>query len=125
MSTGLVFPRTRHETVVAAVAVQRLLAGEIEELRVPENPLDVLAQQTVAAAVASAVPGGPDGPDGLDADAWFETVRRAAPFRRLPVRSSPAGSSTVYCPRSGMVPPEVTASRCAPGRAVSVPLSRS
>lgn len=87
VSTGLVFPRTRHEAVVAAVAVQRLLAGEIEELRVPENPLDVLAQQTVAAAAASAVPdgpGGPDGPDGLDADAWFETVRRAAPFRRLP-----------------------------------------
>ncbi|MFT8636524.1 MAG: ATP-dependent helicase [Pseudoclavibacter sp.] len=78
VSTGLVFPRTRRETVVAAVAVQRLLAGEIEELRVPENPLDVLAQQTVAAAVASA------GPGGLDADAWFETVRRAAPFRRLP-----------------------------------------
>ena len=28
-------------------------------------------------------------------------------------------------PRSGIAPPEVTASRCAPGRAVSVPASRS
>ncbi len=33
--------------------------------------------------------------------------------------------NTPNSPRSGMVPPEVTASRCAPGRPVRVPASRS
>ena len=38
------------------------------------NPLDILAQQTVAATALEA----------LDVDAWFETVRRSAPFLALP-----------------------------------------
>src|SRR5579875_1977633 len=43
-------------------------------MRVPANPLDILAQQTVAAAAL----------EPLDADRWFDTVRRAAPFATLP-----------------------------------------
>ena len=43
-------------------------------MRVPANPLDILAQHTVAAAAL----------EPLDADRWFDTVRRSAPFATLP-----------------------------------------
>jgi ATP-dependent Lhr-like helicase len=47
-STGKVFPKYRGDLLEAAVVVQRMVAGAIEETRVPRNPLDVLAQQLVA-----------------------------------------------------------------------------
>jgi ATP-dependent Lhr-like helicase len=47
-SVGKVFPKFRHDLIVAAVTVQRMQAGLIESTRVPRNPLDVLAQQIVA-----------------------------------------------------------------------------
>src|SRR5918996_794985 len=47
-STGKVFPKFRGDLLEASVVVQRMLAGAIEETRVPRNPLDVLAQQLVA-----------------------------------------------------------------------------
>lgn len=74
ISTGLVYPRTRRDLIDASVAVERMLAGEIEAIDPPRNPLDVLAQQTVAAAAM----------DTLDVDAWYARVRRAAPYRSLP-----------------------------------------
>lgn len=46
-----------------------------------------------------------------------------SPTLRGPVPDSPSGSTTVYMPRSGMVPPLVTARRCAPGRAEMRPAS--
>ncbi|WP_343710403.1 DEAD/DEAH box helicase [Mycobacterium sp.] len=74
VSRGVLIPRHRTELIGCAVTVQRMLAGRIETLRVPANPLDVLAQHTVAAAAL----------DPLDAEEWFHTVRRAAPFATLP-----------------------------------------
>ncbi|MGH2427912.1 MAG: Lhr family helicase [Candidatus Limnocylindria bacterium] len=47
-STGRIFPKYRGDLVEAAVVVERMLAGAIEETRIPRNPLDVLAQQIVA-----------------------------------------------------------------------------
>ncbi|MBD8141973.1 ATP-dependent helicase, partial [Frigoribacterium sp. CFBP 13605] len=73
-SRGVLFPKHRADLIHSAVAAERMVAGLIEELRVPTNPLDVLAQQTVAAVAL----------DELDADAWFDTVRRSAPFATLP-----------------------------------------
>lgn len=73
-SRGVLFPKHRADLIHSAVAAERMVAGLIEELRVPTNPLDVLAQQTVAAVAL----------DELDADEWFETVRRSAPFATLP-----------------------------------------
>ncbi|WP_137189735.1 ATP-dependent helicase [Stenotrophomonas rhizophila] len=73
-STGLVYPRTRRDLIDATVAIERMLAGGIEAVDPPQNPLDVLAQQTVAAAAM----------DTLDVDAWYARVRRAAPYRTLP-----------------------------------------
>ncbi len=74
VSHGVLFPKHRTDLIGCAVSVQRMLAGQIESLRVPANPLDILAQHTVAAAAL----------EPLDADRWFDTVRRSAPFATLP-----------------------------------------
>ncbi len=74
ISQGVLLPKHRTDLIDCAVTVQRMLAGEIETLRVPTNPLDVLAQHTVAAAAL----------EPLDADRWFDAVRRSAPFTTLP-----------------------------------------
>ncbi|OBH39729.1 helicase-related protein, partial [Mycobacterium sp. E183] len=74
VSQGALFPKHRTDLIGCAVTVQRMLSGEIETMRVPANPLDILAQQTVAAAAL----------EPLDADRWFDTVRRSAPFVTLP-----------------------------------------
>jgi len=74
ISRGVLFPKHRTDLISCAVAVQRMLTGQIETMRVPTNPLDILAQHTVAAAAL----------EPLDADRWFDTVRRSAPFATLP-----------------------------------------
>jgi ATP-dependent helicase Lhr and Lhr-like helicase len=74
VSRGVLFPKHRTDLIGCAVTVQRMLAGQIETMRVPANPLDILAQHTVAAAAL----------EPLDADRWFDTVRRSAPFATLP-----------------------------------------
>ncbi|WP_443673209.1 ATP-dependent helicase [Frankia umida] len=47
-SVGVVLPRHRGDLLECAVVAERMRAGEIERLRCPRNPLDVLAQQIVA-----------------------------------------------------------------------------
>lgn len=73
ISRGDVFPMHRGDLVPSAVATARMLEGAIEELRIPRSPLDVLAQQTLAATVAA-------GDTGLDIDEWFTTLTRALPY---------------------------------------------
>ncbi|MBA3265485.1 MAG: DEAD/DEAH box helicase, partial [Nocardioidaceae bacterium] len=64
----------RADLVQTAVTVERMRAGQIEALKVPTNPLDVLAQQVVAATAM----------EPWDADALFSVVRRTASFATLP-----------------------------------------
>lgn len=73
-SRGVLFPKHRGDLAQTAVAVQRMRTGGIESLRVPANPLDVLAQQVVAATAL----------DTWAVDELFDLVRRAAPFTALP-----------------------------------------
>ncbi len=47
-SRGKLFPKHRADLVEAAVVVQRMHAGLIEETHYPRNPVDVLAQHVVA-----------------------------------------------------------------------------
>ncbi len=47
-SRGKVFPKHRNDLVEAAVVVRRMRDGLIEQTRLPQNPLDVAAQQIVA-----------------------------------------------------------------------------
>src|SRR4051795_8568994 len=74
VSRGILFPKHRGDLAQTAVAVQRMRIGAIESLRVPANPLDVLAQQVVAATAM----------DGWQADDLFDLVRRTASFAQLP-----------------------------------------
>ena len=73
-SRGVLFPKHRGDLVPSAVAVERMRIGGIEALHVPTNPLDVLAQQIVAATAL----------DTWEVDELFDVVRRAAPFATLP-----------------------------------------
>jgi ATP-dependent helicase Lhr and Lhr-like helicase len=74
VSRGVLFPKHRSDLVQTAVTVERMRNGAIEALRMPHNPLDVLAQQVVAAVSVEA----------LDVDELYDLVRRAAPFGTLP-----------------------------------------
>ena len=74
ISQGVLFPKHRADLVHTAITVERMLDGKIERLSVPANPLDILAQQTVAATALGAI----------DVEEWFATVRRSAPFASLP-----------------------------------------
>ena len=69
----MLFPKFRGDLVQTAVVVERMRAGAIESLRVPANPLDVLAQQIVAMCALQ----------DWDVDALHALVRRAAPFAGL------------------------------------------
>ncbi|MFJ8691900.1 ATP-dependent helicase [Streptomyces roseolilacinus] len=74
VSRGVVFPKYRGDLVQAAVVTERMRRGAIESLRVPANPLDVLAQQLVAMVAL----------DTWSYDDLLALVRRAAPFASLP-----------------------------------------
>jgi ATP-dependent Lhr-like helicase len=74
VSRAALFPKHRGDVLHTAVVTERMLAGQIESIAVPQNPLDILAQQTVAACAIGPV----------DVEGWFETVKRSAPFRSLP-----------------------------------------
>ncbi|MGW5348003.1 ATP-dependent helicase [Streptomyces sp. NPDC004050] len=74
VSRGVVFPKYRGDLVQAAVVTERMRTGGIESLRIPSNPLDVLAQQLVAMTAM----------DTWQLDELLALVRRAAPFAALP-----------------------------------------
>jgi len=73
VSHGVFFPKFRGDLVASAVIVERMRAGAIEQLRVPANPLDVLAQQIVAMVAL----------DEWAVDDLFALLRRSAPFAAL------------------------------------------
>lgn len=75
-SKGRILPKTPLDLVEAVAVAQAAREGAVEETRVPENCLDVLAQQV--AAMASAAPG-----QGWEEEALFRLVRRAYPYRNL------------------------------------------
>ena len=73
ISRGIIFPKYQGDLVQSAVVAERMRDGRIEELHVPRNPLDVLAQQIVAMAAM----------DEWEVDGLEQAVRRAAPFASL------------------------------------------
>ena len=73
-SRGVLFPKHRGDLVPTAVSVERMRSGGIEALRVPANPLDVLAQQVVAMTAL----------DSWSVDEAYDLVRRTASFSALP-----------------------------------------
>ncbi len=73
VSRGIIFPKYQGDLVQAAVVAERMRAGAIEELKIPHNPLDVLAQQIIAMTAL----------DDWLVDELEQTIRKAAPFSGL------------------------------------------
>ena len=70
---GRIFPLSRDELVECAAIVDSVRRGELDRLELPELPLDILAQQIVAASAA----------EEWTEDALLEMIRRAYPYRNL------------------------------------------
>ncbi|MEU5763602.1 ATP-dependent helicase [Nocardia sp. NPDC047648] len=74
ISRGVIFPKHRTDVIHCAVASQRMTSGQIEAIQIPAHPLDILAQQTVAACAL----------DSIDVDGWFDVVRSTGSYAALP-----------------------------------------
>src|SRR5881296_3937405 len=70
---GRLFPLSRDELVECVAALRSVRNGELDCLRMPEKPLDLLAQQVVAAASS----------EDWDENELFELARSAWPYRNL------------------------------------------
>ena len=68
-----IFATTRDELIECAALVRSIRHGELDRIIIPENPLDILAQQIVAACAA----------DEWHEDDLFALIRRAYPYRNL------------------------------------------
>jgi len=73
MPKGRLFPTSRDDLIECAALLDCVRRGELDALRIPRAPLDVLAQQIVA-EVSSAE---------WSEDALFDLMRRAAPYAEL------------------------------------------
>ncbi|MGI9591098.1 MAG: DEAD/DEAH box helicase, partial [Myxococcota bacterium] len=70
---GRLYPTTRDELVECTALLRAVRAGRLDRVLPPEAPLDILAQQIVAAC----------GAEEWREDALFALMRRAAPFAEL------------------------------------------
>jgi ATP-dependent Lhr-like helicase len=70
---GRIFPLSRDELVECAAIIDSVRRGELDRLEIPEQPLDILAQQIVAASAA----------EEWSEDDLFAMVRSAYPYRNL------------------------------------------
>jgi ATP-dependent Lhr-like helicase len=87
---GRFFTTTRDELLECAALVRAIKHGELDRLMIPESPLDILAQQIVAACAATAASGGGRRDTGAtvedsgwDEEELYQLVRRAYPYRNL------------------------------------------
>jgi ATP-dependent helicase Lhr and Lhr-like helicase len=71
---GRIFATTRDELMECAALVRAIRHGDLDRLMIPESPLDILAQQIVAACSA----------EEWREDELFALLRRAYPYRGLP-----------------------------------------
>ena len=71
---GRLFPQSRDDLVECAALLDSVRRGELDALRIPPAPLDVLAQQIVAEVAAQ----------DWSEDALYTWVRRAWPYAQLP-----------------------------------------
>jgi ATP-dependent helicase Lhr and Lhr-like helicase len=71
--SGRLFATTRDELIECAALISAIRSGELERLEIPQNALDILAQQIVAAAAA----------EQWKEDDLFGLFRTAYPYRNL------------------------------------------
>jgi ATP-dependent Lhr-like helicase len=70
---GRIFATTRDELLECAALVRAIRQGDLDRIIIPDTPLDILAQQIVAACAA----------EEWQEDELFDLVRRAYPYRNL------------------------------------------
>ncbi len=70
---GILFPTTRDELIECAALIHAIRSGDLERIEIPQNALDILAQQIVAETAAA-----PWGEDEL-----YALARSAYPYRNL------------------------------------------
>ncbi|HEY2548544.1 MAG TPA: DEAD/DEAH box helicase, partial [Candidatus Acidoferrum sp.] len=70
---GRIFATTRDELLECAALVHAIREGDLDSLAIPEQPLDILAQQIVAMCAA----------EDWREDELFDCVRAAYPYRNL------------------------------------------
>jgi ATP-dependent helicase Lhr and Lhr-like helicase len=90
---GRFFATTRDELVECAALVRAIRQGDLDRVMIPDAPLDILAQQIVAACAAedtraatpsSAIDKTPESNEtGWDEEQLFRLVTRAYPYRNL------------------------------------------
>ena len=73
VSNAIVFPKYRADLVACAAITRSMYQGQVESVHYPRNPLDVLAQQVVAAVAM----------DHWSVDGLFDLVRSAAPYAAI------------------------------------------
>ncbi|ADO74765.1 DEAD/DEAH box helicase [Stigmatella aurantiaca] len=73
ISKGILFAMTRDELMECAALLNAVREGDLDAVRMPEKPLDVLAQQIVAACAC----------EEWDERALFAIFQRAHPYRDL------------------------------------------
>ena len=71
---GRIFTTTRDELLECAALVRAIRHGDLDRILIPEAPLDILAQQIVAACAV----------EEWQEDGLFDLARRAYPYRDLP-----------------------------------------
>lgn len=72
---GILFPTTRDELIECAAIIHAIRAGDLERIEIPQNALDILAQQIVAETSCQ---------DWGEAE-LYDLIRTAYPYRDLPL----------------------------------------
>jgi len=79
---GRFFATTRDELQECAALVRAIRQGDLDRIMIPDAPLDILAQQIVAACAAESSTE-PSADQGWDEDELFQLVKHAYPYRNL------------------------------------------
>lgn len=73
LSKGKIFATTRNELLECAALVRAIREKELDQLIIPETPLDILAQQIIATCAT----------EEWQEDQLFELIKQAFPYRNL------------------------------------------
>ena len=110
VSKGRIFPKFRADLLESAVVARAMRAGEIEETRIPRNPLDVLAQQIVAISADEEIA-------STSCTSW------CAARTRSPISRAPSSRTCSTC--SPAATPPTSSPSCGRGSSGTAPAARS
>src|SRR5581483_9539063 len=80
---GRFIATTRDELQECAALVRAIRHGDLDRIIIPESPLDILAQQIVAACAAESTNSSEEAENGWNEDELFALIKRAYPYRNL------------------------------------------